>query len=249
MAFIASLVALTPPSALAVEPTASHVIRSESNFIEMCSGVELPYQFESQKLDDAILSCMLDHVITAPALGFGFNEPPVSCWPPAYDNIQAVCHDSLAKPTYAHCTTESFLDVINDEVMFMSFSMSMSMSMNIGSDNQGDDDEMMLQERFCSILEGLTTDVGLQCLEMVCDSPSTMPSGAPSEESSAMPSVAPSASPSAVPSASPSAVPSESPSASPTLVVSNPEQVQSSAALVSVVASLAVVAISFLALY
>jgi hypothetical protein len=215
-------------------------LRIESNFIETCSGVDLPYPSESvfdmfmsgEAEDDAILTCMLDHVMNTPATEFGFNDPPVQCWPPAYDNIGAICLDSLAQPAYDKCTSNTaFFKTLEEDMMYMS--MDMSMSMKTDDDDDGGDD-LMLLERFCSILDGLTTEKGLECLDIICindmsESPSGMPSDAPSmspsDSPSAAPSMSPSDSPSAAPSespsfspsAAPSSAPSESPSASPTL--------------------------------
>ena len=208
----------------------------ESQFIETCSGVELPYPSDSifgmlmtsEMEDDAILTCMLDHVMNTPATEFGFDIPPDQCWPPAYDNIEAVCLDSLAKPAYDKCTsTEGFFETLED-MMYMS--MDFSMSMNTGdSDDNGDD--FMLLERFCSILDGLTTEQGLECLTSICNNevpespssmPSTAPSMSPSVSPSGAPSTAPSMSPSAAPSASPSADPSASPSTAPSAAPSKP---------------------------
>ena len=77
----------------------------------------------------------------------------------------------------------------------------------------------MLIDKFCGILEALSSEKGKECLDFVCDDTPTplslIPSDAPSPSPSAMPSEGPSASPSASPSGSPSALPSSSPSASP----------------------------------
>jgi hypothetical protein len=240
----------------------------ESHYIEQCSGVELPYPLESfdgmmsvidnEARDNAILTCMLDYVMDAPAAQFGFDEPPVPCFPPAYDeNMQVTCPDVLAKPVYDHCTANSvYFEMLQEDQMFMTTSMSMSMSMAMDED---DNDfkivtEEMLQMRFCAILNGLTTDKGLECLVNICDNPSVMPSSSPSLSSdmpssspslssdmpssspslsSSMPSSSPSLSsamPSDTPSLRPSSVPSRLPTASPSSAPSSlPSRVPSSA--------------------
>ena len=133
--------------------------------------------------NDAILTCMLEHVMSTPANDFGFDDPPVVCWPPAYDNIGAVCLESLAKPAYDKCTeNKAFFDAINedmalDEEVHQYMSMSMSMSMDYDDDDAEDDEffkdndmsEMMLIARFCDIMERITTDKGLECLGIICD--------------------------------------------------------------------------------
>lgn len=208
----------------------------ESLFVKQCSGVNLPYPIESresmvfsgQDEDNTVLTCMLDHVMNAPASEFGFDEPPIQCWPPAYDedNIGSFCSDSLAKPAFDHCTSNSaFFDTMKGELTYMS--MSMSMSMDYG-DTGTSINEMELIERFCTILDGITTEKSLECLGMICDNPSTMPSGSPSAAPSDAPSFMPSSNapsfmpssnaPSYMPSYSLSVAPSTSPSAAPSVI-------------------------------
>jgi hypothetical protein len=136
-----------------------------------------------------------------------------------------VCTDFLAKPAYDHCTENTgFFDALEEDMMFM---MSMDMSMKTVNDDDDDtpSDDMPLFDRFCRIFDALTTDKGLECLGIICDDTSAMPSGAPSEEFSAMPSNAPSHVPSDSPSAAPSTAPSASPSALPS---SEPSEAPSS---------------------
>jgi hypothetical protein len=47
--------------------------------------------------------------------------------------------------------------------------MSMSMAMDEDDNDFKMDNEEMLQMRFCAILNGLTTDKGLECLTMICE--------------------------------------------------------------------------------
>ena len=213
------------------------LLRVESQYMEQCANVDLPYPSEStgelmitkDEENDAILTCMLEHVMSTPANDFGFDDPPVVCWPPAYDNIGAVCLESLAKPAYDKCTeNKAFFDAINedmelDEDVHQYMSMSMSMSMDYDDDDAEDDEffkdndmsEMMLIARFCDIMESITTDKGLECLGIICDNAIAMPSDAPSLEFSAMPSEAPSSMPSSAPTQESSAMPSEAPSSMP----------------------------------
>jgi len=219
-------------------PDDDSLLRVESQYLEQCTGVELPYPTESSddmfldsgEKEDAILTCMLDHVMNTPALEFGLAEPPVQCWPPAYDTIGAVCPNALAKPAFEHCTKNTaFFDILEEDMVYMSMSMMMD-----DNDDYKPDDEMLLMERFCAILNGLTTDKGLECLGIICKDASAMPSGAPSDEWSAMPSGAPSEELSAMPSAAPSeassAIPSLAPSSMPSLAPSSMPSASPSAA-------------------
>jgi hypothetical protein len=224
------------------------LVRVESQYMEQCANVDLPYpSISSGELiitkdeeNDAILTCMLVHVMSTPANDFGFDEPPVVCWPPAYDNIGAVCLESLAKPAYDKCTdNKAFFDALNedialDEEVQQYMSMSMSMDYDDGDDSEddeftSDDDmsEMMLIARFCDIMESITTDRGLECLGIICDNeiavadPSVAPSlelsAMPTEAASSMPSIAPTQKSSAMPSEAPSSMPSASPSVAPSV--------------------------------
>jgi hypothetical protein len=224
------------------------LVRVESQYMEKCANLDLPYpSISSGELiitkdeeNDAILTCMLDHVMSTPANDFGFDEPPVVCWPPAYDNIGAVCHDSLAKPAYDKCTeNKAFFDALNediglDEEVQQYMSMSMSMDYDDGDDAEDDEfttdddmSEMMLIARFCDIMESITTDRGLECLGIICDNeiavadPSVAPSlelsAMPTEAASSMPSIAPTQKSSAMPSEAPSSMPSASPSVAPSV--------------------------------
>jgi hypothetical protein len=226
------------------------LVRVESQYMEQCAYVDLPYPSESSgeliitkdEENDAILTCMLDHVMSTPANDFGFDEPPVVCWPPAYDNIGAVCHDSLAKPAYDKCTeNKAFFDALNEDIgldeevqQYMSMSMSMSMDYDDGDDAEDDEfttdddmSEMMLIAQFCDIMESITTDRGLECLGIICDNdiavadpsvaPSLQLSTMPTEAASSMPSSAPTQRSSTMPSKAPSSMPSASPSAAPSV--------------------------------
>lgn len=236
--------ALSLPALAIAQPL--HPLRIEADFIEECSGVDLPYNGMMLSLgveQDVILSCMLDHVMTTSATEFGIDQDEPACFPLGYEDISTVCQDSLSVAAYDECNNEQEGDMM-DEFYFMSMSMSMSMA-NGGDSPQLDDDDMPLRSQFCTILEGLTTEQGLSCLESVCES--SMPSSAPSEELSGMPSTMPSeepsASPTSAPSNSPSSTPSSAPSSTPTLVVTQPEVVQTSAStLASVTMSLAFLA-------
>jgi hypothetical protein len=98
--------------------------------MEECSGIDLPYPLESfdgmmsvidEARDDAILTCMLDYIMDTPAQVFGFDEPPVPCYPPAYDeNMQVTCPNVLAKSAYDHCTANSvYFEMLQEDQMFM----------------------------------------------------------------------------------------------------------------------------------
>jgi hypothetical protein len=110
--------------------------------MEQCANMNHPYLSESSsKLmitkdeeNDAILTCMLEHVMsTAPANDFGFNNPPAVCKPLAFDNMGVICIESLAKPAYDKGTeNKDFFEIINEDIalngkvqQYMSMSMSM----------------------------------------------------------------------------------------------------------------------------
>jgi hypothetical protein len=226
------------------------LVRVESQYMEKCANLDLPYpSISSGELiitkdeeNDAILTCMLDHVMSTPANDFGFDEPPVVCWPPAYDNIGAVCIESLAKPAYDKCTeNKAFFDALNEDIALheeVQQYMSMSMSMDYDDADAHDDEftmdddtsKMMLIARFCDIMENITTGKGLECLGIICDNdiavadPSVAPSlelsAMPTEAASSMPSSAPTQKSSAMPSEAPSSMPSASPSAAPSVSTS-----------------------------
>lgn len=221
-------------------PSQAHPLRIEADFVEQCSGVDLPFNgmmVSAGAREDEILSCMLDHVMTTSAMSFGINEeqPSSPCFPPGYEDIETACQDSLSMAAYDQCKDIISVDM-EESLYIMSMSMSMSMSMNVGGGN----DHLtgaMLREHLCMILSDLTSEIGLECLEAICES--FMPSGAPSEELSAMPSAAPTS----APSNSPTSAPSSAPSSSPTLIVTQPEVVQTSAStLSSATLSLALIA-------
>jgi hypothetical protein len=204
-------------------------LRLESEWIETCSGVELPYPAESamsmfpteDEKEDSILTCMLDFIMDTPPSQFGLEDPPSRCYPPGYQTIAEACSSVLAQQAFESCIG---LDYFNEEDdMKMSFDYEMSMK----SDQDDEKEELMLFTRFCDILEGLSMERGLKCLEQICQdevdsSPSSAApffapsSKAPTPPPTKRPTPAPTKRPTPAPTKGPTPAPG-SPSASPTL--------------------------------
>lgn len=185
------------------------LLRVESNYIEHCADIRLPYPSESefsmflteQEADDYVLTCMLDHVMHTSPFEFGLDSsPPVVCWPPGYDKIvhdKTICLDSLAPQSFDACSEDSGVAIVSvtgvkDDWFSMSMKMDDDYPYSYDDDHFDDDDDQYdddgdksLYERFCFILERLSTEQGLHCLANLCDLtalPFTdMPSLAPSQ--------------------------------------------------------------------
>lgn len=199
-------------------------LRLESEWIETCSGVELPYPAESampmfpteDEKEDSILTCMLDFIMDTPPSQFGLGDPPSRCYPPGYQNIAEACSSVLAQQAFESCIGLDYF--YKEDDMKMSFEYEMSMK----TDQDDEKEELMLFARFCDILEGLSMERGLKCLEQICqdevDPSSSSPTLAPlATPPSAKPFAPSSKAPTPPPTKRPTPAPAGSPSASPTL--------------------------------
>ena len=81
------------------------LLHIESEFLETCADVDLPYPHDFEGLytgtekdaEHKVLTCMLQYVMDTTAFEFGLDSaPPVPCFPPGYDSIATVCPSTLA---------------------------------------------------------------------------------------------------------------------------------------------------------
>lgn len=198
-------------------------LRIESQYIETCSNIQLPYPVESAMVSfpsddeptDVILTCMLDYVMDTPPSEFGLEDSSSPCYPPGYRNITAVCSSALAQQAFDECTDVYYFMFEDDR----KFSFDYEMSMN--TDRQDDDEreDFSLLAKFCRILEGLSAERGLECLDQICQPLTPAPSASPSEVPSlppGSPMASPTGSPTGAPAVAPTALPIGSPTVTPT---------------------------------